>query len=203
TLYSLCLDYIKNHTEEIVSIEGVPFHPTIEVILNHVFTSTDSPLNSSFLSAVAKSYDDELRSANLPWTKVVLSKGASRSAIPSFIALSTEFPKFITHLDISRCNIDDDDLLLLKGFSNLKVLHMCHNPDISDIGISYLTNMAVSSFIGMPYLEGLNLSGLSRVTDKSLKCFRKLSSIIYLNISNTSVIDIVAQKFLTSLGFHQ
>lgn len=201
SLYSICLDYIKEHTEDIASLVGIPFSPVVEDIIHHLFT-TDTPLNSSILSVIADSHSKELREAQLTWSSLLLSKAAARTAAPALIAISKHFPKFITCLKLGQSNLGDQDILLLRGFTNLKTLHLGKNPNITDRGILYLTSIiSAAPSIGLPFLEDLHLSDLPGVTDKSLKFIGKIPTLRYIDISNTNITEFVAIQFLSKVGY--
>jgi hypothetical protein len=201
SLYLICLDYVKEHTEDITSLVGIPFSPIVEDIIQHLFT-TDTPLNSSILSVIADSHSKELREAQLTWSSLLLSKAAIRSAVPAFTAISKHFPKFITCLKLGQSNLDDQDILLLRGFTNLKTLHLGKNPNITDRGILYLTSIiSAAPSVGLPYLEDLHLSDLPGVTDKSLKFVGKIPTLGYIDISNTNITEFVALRFLSKIGY--
>lgn len=201
SLYSICLDYIKEHTEEIASLVGIPFSPVVEDIIQHLFT-TNTPLNSSILSVIADSHSKELREAQLTWSSLLLSKASIRSAVPALTAVSKHFPKFITCLKLGQSNFGDQDILLLRGFTNLKTLHLGKNPNITDRGILYLTSIiSAAPSIGLLYLEDLHLSELPGVTDKSLKFIGKIPTLKYIDISNTNITEFVALRFLSGVGY--
>jgi hypothetical protein len=201
-LYHICFNYIKDHTEDITSLEGVPFHPTVENLLEHLFKS-DIPLQSSILSVIADSHSKELREADLPWTRVSLT-GIIRPPAPALKAVSRHFPRFITCLDAELSFLCDDDIRLLGGLSNLKSLRLGRNPNITDRGISYIANVATSALpLGMPFLGDLHLNNLPYVTDKSLKYIGQLSTLTYIDISDTDIIKEVALKYLPTKGFKQ
>ncbi|KAI8639735.1 hypothetical protein BD408DRAFT_325877, partial [Parasitella parasitica] len=201
SLYSICFDYITNHTEDVVSLDGIPFRPVVENILQHLFT-TNTPLNSSILCAIADSHSKELRTAQFTWTSVLLSKAANRSAVPALTAISKHFPKFITCLKLGQSNLGDQDILLLRGFTNLKTLHLGNNPNITDRGVLYLASItSAAPSIGLPYLEDLYLSDLPGITDKSLKFIGKISTLLYVDISNTNITEVVALRFLHKMCY--
>lgn len=201
TLYSICFNYLKDHTEDITSLVGVPFSPIIENILDYLFSS-DVALNTSILSVIAESHSKELRKTNSYQTSITLEKAAVKSAIPSLIVISTFFPKFITSLDLKHCNLFNNDLLLLRGFSNLQTLDLSYNNQITDAGVTLIENIATSvNTGGMPYLENLRLCQLKYVTDKSLKFIAKISTLICVDISDTSIIAEVATRFLATKGY--
>ncbi|KAL9540577.1 hypothetical protein PS6_010696 [Mucor atramentarius] len=178
SLFSICFDYIKEHTEDIVSLEGIPFNPVVENLIQYLFTS-DTPLNSSILSVIAESHSKELREAQLTWSSLLLSKAANRSAVPALTAISKHFPKFITCLKLGQSNINDQDIFLLRGFTNLKTLHLGKNSNITDRGILYLTSIiSAAPSIGLPYLEDLHLNDLPGITDKSLKFIGKIPTLV-------------------------
>ncbi|KAL9559691.1 hypothetical protein MBANPS3_000314 [Mucor bainieri] len=200
-LFSICFDYIKEHTQDIVSLEGVPFNPVVEHLIQHLFTS-DTPLNSSILSVIAESHSRELRNAQLTWSSLLLSKAANRSAVPALTAISKHFPKFITCLKLGQSNISDQDIFLLRGFTNLKTLHLGQNPSITDRGILYLTSIiSAKPSIGLPYLEDLHLCDLPGITDKSLKFLGKIPTLLYMDISLTNITELVAIRYLPKMGY--
>ncbi|KAK4521376.1 uncharacterized protein ATC70_011991 [Mucor velutinosus] len=201
SLFSICFDYIKEHTQGIVSLEGVPFNPIVENLIQHLFTS-DTPLNSSILSVIAESHSKELRKAELAWSSLLLSKAANRSAVPALTAISKHFPKFITCLKLGQSNISNQDIFLLRGFTNLKTLHLGKNPKITDRGVLYLTSIiSAAPSIGLPYLEDLHLCDLPGITDKSLKFIGKIPTLVYIDISNTNITELVALRYLSKIGY--
>ncbi|CAO3648149.1 unnamed protein product [Mucor fragilis] len=203
SLFSICFDYIKEHTQDIVSLEGVPFHPVVEHLIHHLFTS-DTPLNASILSVIAESHSKELRKAQLTWCSILLSKAATRSAVPALTAVSKHFPKFITCLKLGQSNISDQDIFLLRGFTNLKTLHLGKNPSITDRGVLYLTSIiSAAPSIGLPYLEDLHLCDLPGITDKSLKFIGKIPTLVYIDISNTNITELVAYRYLARMGYNR
>ncbi|CEP13784.1 hypothetical protein [Parasitella parasitica] len=203
SLYSICFDYIKDHTEDIVSLDGIPFKPVVENILRHLFT-TNTPLNSSILSVIANSHPKDLREAQFTWTSVLLSKASNRSAVPALTAISKHFPTFITCLKLGQSNLGDQDILLLRGFTNLKTLHLGKNPNITNRGMLYLTSItSAAPNIRLSYLEELHLSDLPGITDKSLKFIGKISTLLYIDITNTNIIDVVALRFLKKIGYRR
>lgn len=201
SLFSICFDYIKEHTEDIVSLEGIPFNPVVKNLIQHLFTS-DTPLNSSILSVIAESHSKELREAQLTWSSLLLSKAANRSAVPALTAISKHFPKFITCLKLGQSNINDQDIFLLRGFTNLKTLHLGKNSNITDRGVLYLTSIiSAAPSIGLPYLEDLHLNDLPGITDKSLKFIGKIPTLVYIDISNTNITELVALRYLSKIGY--
>ncbi|KAI8058919.1 uncharacterized protein B0P05DRAFT_445033, partial [Gilbertella persicaria] len=197
SLYAICLDYLKHHSELISSFENVPFQPIVYTVLEHVFTST-LPLNTNLLGAVSR-FGHELRQLDTPWTRLVLSRAATgRSALPSLIATSQLCPQFITCLKLGSCGLRDQDLYRLKEFAHLQVLDVGHNPLITDRGVSYIVTMAT---LGIHGLQDLYLSHLPGVTDKSLKYVGQLESLVYLDLSKTDVTEQVATTYLTMQGF--
>ncbi|GAN03519.1 hypothetical protein MAM1_0042c02974 [Mucor ambiguus] len=203
SLFSICFDYIKEHTQDIVSLEGVPFSPVIEGLIQHLFTS-DTPLNPSILSVISESHSKELRKAQLTWSSLLLSKAANRSAVPALTAISKHFPKFITCLKLGQSNICNQDIFLLRGFTNLKTLHLGQNPNITDRGVLYLTSIiSAAPSIGLPYLEDLHLCDLPGITDKSLKFIGKIPTLLYIDISHTNITELVALRYLPKMGYRR
>ncbi|KAF1800149.1 hypothetical protein V8B55DRAFT_1544870 [Mucor lusitanicus] len=201
SLFSICFDYIKEHTQDIVSLEGIPFNPVVKNLIQHLFTS-DTPINSSILSVIAESHSKELRKAQLTWSSLLLSKAANRSAVPALTAISKHFPKFITCLKLGQSNISDQDIFLLRGFTNLKTLHLGKNPNITDRGVLLLTSIiSAAPSIGLPYLEDLHLCDLPGITDKSLKFIGKIPTLVYLDISHTNITELVALRYLSKMGY--
>lgn len=200
SLYQICFDYIKEHTKDIASLEGVPFYPIVQSLLEHIFRSS-IPLNSSILSIIADSYSKELRETNIPWGCVSLTN-VMKPITPSLKAISLHFPRFITHLNIERSGLMDDHIHLLGNLSNLKSLRLGWNSSITDRGISYIANIANSPLPrGMHFLQELHLNDLPHVTDKSLKYIGQLDMLIYIDISHTDIIKEVALKYLPTKGF--
>ncbi|KAI9485813.1 MAG: hypothetical protein EXX96DRAFT_20987 [Benjaminiella poitrasii] len=199
TLYTICFDYIKNHTNELTSLEGIPFIPVIENLLDFFFQS-DTSLNSAFLSLISQSHAKELRTAHLDWTYISLSS----QPVTSLKVLSACFPKFITYLNLSSCNLQDAHVPLLRTFTNLKVLDLAENVDMTDRTMIHIANLASSTTaIGLPFLEEVYLTCLRLITDKSLKYIPKLPNLLLIELSQTGVIDEVACHFLTNKGFKQ
>ncbi|KAI8078459.1 hypothetical protein BDF21DRAFT_420567 [Thamnidium elegans] len=174
TLYSICFNYIKDHTEDIVSLDGIPFKPVVENLIHYLVTS-DVPLNSSILSVISHSHSKSLRSANLRWTQ----------------------------LKIGKTDLEDNDIFLLSNFTNLKVLDFQKNQNITDRTVSYITTMSLntSNGRGLPYLEELYFDHVRGITDKSLKFFAKMTGLCYLSLSGTQVTKEVAETYLTSHGY--
>jgi hypothetical protein len=202
SLYQICFNYIKEHTEDITSLEGVPFYPTVEALLEHVLKSGIS-LHPRILSVIADSHSKELRDADLPWTYVYL-KGLIRPAVPSLKVISRHFPRFITCLCSDASILCDDDIRLLSSMSNLKRLFLTESTRITDRGVAYIANIATApSPGGMPFLEDLQLTRLPYVTDKSLKYIGQINSLTYIDISATDIIEEVALKYLPTKGFNR
>jgi hypothetical protein len=202
TLHSICFDYIKNHTEDLTSLDGVPYKPVVENLVKYLFTF-NIPLNSTVLSIIAHSHSKAIRSANLPWTQFVFQT-TTQSVHPMLKMISSHFPKFITHLRIGTTDLCDNDMYLLMGFTNLRVLDLKDNQNITDRGVSYLSGLAltnVSNGQGFPYLEEIYLDRIKGVTDKSLKFIGKLTSLSYVSLTGTQITSEVAIRFLTSRGF--
>ncbi|KAG2237376.1 hypothetical protein INT48_009504 [Thamnidium elegans] len=201
TLYSICFNYIKDHTEDIVSLDGIPFKPVVENLIHYLVTS-DVPLNSSILSVISHSHSKSLRSANLRWTQLNFD-GKINSIYPLLKAISFKFPKFITHLKIGKTDLEDNDIFLLSNFTNLKVLDFQKNQNITDRTVSYITTMSLntSNGRGLPYLEELYFDHVRGITDKSLKFFAKMTGLCYLSLSGTQVTKEVAETYLTSHGY--
>ncbi|KAI8390280.1 hypothetical protein BD560DRAFT_380514 [Blakeslea trispora] len=200
SLYSICLNYLKDHTEAISSLENIPFEPVVYSVLEHVFNRS-LPLNINILSVCSSTFPHELRRLNTPWTRLVLSRAAmGLSALPSLRMISEKFPCFITCLQLGRSGLGDDDLYLLRTMTNLQVLDLGQNPNITDRGVSYLVNMAtLASPYGMHHLEEVHLTDLPDLTDKCLKYIIKLN-VSYLNLSRTGITEEVAVHFLTRRG---
>ncbi|KAI8359084.1 hypothetical protein EDC96DRAFT_426234, partial [Choanephora cucurbitarum] len=199
SLYSICLNYVKDHTEAISSLENIPFD-IVHTVLKHLFT-TSASLNTNILSLSSLNCSDELRKLDVPWTRLVLSRAAiGSSALPGLMVISEKFPRFITCLQLGRSGLGDDDLYLLRTMTNLQVLDLSHNPNITDRGASYLVNMAtLPSPHGMHYLEEVYLTDLPDLTDKCLKHIIKLN-VSYLDLSRTGITEEVAIHFLTRRG---
>ncbi|KAI9267267.1 hypothetical protein EDC94DRAFT_499280, partial [Helicostylum pulchrum] len=201
TLYSICFDYIKVHTEEIVSLDGIPYKPVVENLIDFLVTS-EVPLNSSILSVISDSHSKSLRSANSRWTQLNYDSKIN-SVYPELKAISLKFPKFITHLKIGKTDLEDNDIFLLSNFTNLKVLDFQQNQNITDRTVSYITTMSlnISNGRGLPYLEELYFDHVRGITDKSLKFFAKMTGLCYLSLSGTQVTKEVAETYLTSQGY--
>lgn len=201
SLHSICFDYIKNHTEDLASLDGVPYKPVVEGLIKYLFTS-QIPLNSTVLSVIAHSHSKALRSANFSWTQLVFQT-TTQSVYPMLKMISSQFPKFITHLKIGTTDLCDDDIYLLSGFTNLRVLDLKDNQNITDRAVSYLSGIAtnISNGRGFPYLEELYLDRVKGVTDKCLKFIGKLVSLSYISLTGTQITSEVATKFLASRGF--
>ncbi|KAI7907387.1 uncharacterized protein BX663DRAFT_466022 [Cokeromyces recurvatus] len=206
TLYTICFNYIKNHTKDISSLEGIPFSPVVESLLDFLFKSK-IPLNSSILSIISQSHAQELRKADLDWTYLNLSQAFTISAIASLKTVSDCFPKFITCLNLSNCHIQDTHIPLLRAFINLKILDLTDNVDITDHTMIHIANMAThniinkDTFIGLPFLEEIYLTRLPLITDKSLKYIPKVTNLLFIDLSYTNVIQEVACHYLSIKGF--
>lgn len=201
TLYLICFNYIKTHSEDLTCLDGVPFKPTVENILKYLFTS-DAPLNSSILSVIPQSHSKALRSANFVWTQLIFEKLVF-SIHPMLITVSLDFPKFITHLKMGATDLCDDDMYMLSGFTNLQVLDLNENQNITDRTVSYITTMAlnISTGRGLPYLEKLYLDRVKGITDKSLKFFGKMNYLSFLSLTGTRITPHVAKAYLTAQGY--
>ncbi|KAI9362702.1 hypothetical protein BD770DRAFT_381605 [Pilaira anomala] len=201
TLYSICFDYIRTHTGEITSLEGIPFNPIIENLIEYLFTSKIQ-LNQSILSVIPHSHSKALRTANLIWTRLSFNT----PDLIMFSVLKTikrDMPRFITHLNIGATDLCDDDIYLLSGCTNLKALCFEFNQNITDRTVSYIATMTlnISNGRGLPYLEELNFNHVKGITDKSLKFFGKMKYISCLFLSGTQVTADVAKAYLVSQGF--
>ncbi|KAG2207922.1 hypothetical protein INT47_010906 [Mucor saturninus] len=201
TLYSICFDYIKTHSEDLTCLDGVPFKPVVENIVKYLFTS-DAPLNSSVLSVIPQSHSKALRASNSVWTQVVFEK-LRFSIQPMLKAMSHDFPKFITHLKMGATDLCDDDVFLLSGFTNLMVLDLKGNQNITDRTVSYITTMAlnISGGRGLPYLEKLYFDHVKGITDKSLKFFGKMLYLSFLSLTGTHITPHVAKAYLKAQGY--
>lgn len=201
TLHSICFDFIKTHSEDLISLEGIPYKPIVQNLIEYLFTS-DIPINESILSVITHSHSKALRSANLPWTRLNYEMHTF-SIYPRLQALSQYFPKFITHLKIGLTDLCDNDIHLLSGFTNLKVLDFAYNQNITDRTVSYITTMAlnISNGKGLPYLEELYFDHVKGITDKSLKFFGKLIYLCHVSLSGTGVTTDVAKTYLASHGY--
>lgn len=201
TLYSICFDYIKVHTEEIVSLDGIPFKPVVENLIHYLIES-EVPLNSSILSVISDSHSKSLRSADLRYTRLNFDLYVA-SVYPVLKVVSLRFPRFITHLKIGKTDLEDNDIFLLSNFTNLKVLDFEQNQNITDRAVSYIATMSLntSNGRGLPYLEKLYFDQVTGITDKSLKFFAKMTGLCYLSLSGTQVTKEVAETYLTSQGY--
>ncbi|GAA5815110.1 hypothetical protein MFLAVUS_008616 [Mucor flavus] len=201
TLYSICFDYIKVHTEEIVSLDGIPFKPVVENLI-HYLVESEVPLNSSILSVISDSHSKSLRSVDLRFTRLNFDAKVN-SVYPALKAVSLKFPKFITCLKIGKTDLEDNDIFLLSNFTNLKVLDFEQNQNITDRTVSYIATMSLntSNGRGLPYLEELYFDYVRGITDKSLKFFAKMTGLRYLSLSGTQVTKEVAETYLTSQGY--
>lgn len=197
TLYSICFDYIKNHTEELVSLEGVPYKPTIEHILKHVFTSADVPLNKSILTVVPQAHAKALRTAHLAWTRIML-QSLTCSVHPRLMTLSRDFPHFITHLKMGATDICDNDIHLLATMTNLLVLDLSDNQNITDRTVSYITTLSLRRLV---HLKELYFNNVKGITDKSLKFIGKLDALQKIYLTGTHVTESVAKTYLSSNGY--
>lgn len=202
TLYSICFDYIKTHSEDLTCLDGVPFKSTVENIVKYLFTS-DAPLNSSVLSVIPQTHSKALRSANFVWTQLVFEK-LLFSIHPMLKTVSRDFPKFITHLKMGATDLCDDDIFLLSGFTNLMVLDLKNNQNITDRTVSYITTMAlnISGGRGLPYLEKLYFDHVRGITDKSLKFFGKMIYLSFVSLTGTQITPHVARAYLEAQGYH-
>lgn len=201
TLYSICFDYIKTHTQDLTCLDGVPYKSIVENIIKYLFTS-DALLNSSVLSVIPHSHSKALRSANFVWTQLVFEK-LTFSIHPMLTTMSHNFPKFITHLKMGATDLCDDDMYLLGGFTNLMVLDLKENQNISDRAVSYITTMAlnISNSRGLPYLEKLYFDRVKGITDKSLKFFGKMIYLSFVSLTGTQITPHVAKAYLSSQGY--
>jgi hypothetical protein len=201
TLYSICFDYIKIHTEDIISLDGVPYKSTVENLVDYLFRS-GTPLNMSILSVISESHSKALRVAKLPWTQLAY-RTLNSSILPMLTAVASNFPKFITHLKLGTTDLCDEDIILFKDFSNLIVLDLNENQNITDRAISYLSTLVlnISYGNGLPYLDELYLDSVKGITDKSLKFIGKMHTLSYVSLTSTHVTSEVATTYLCSKGF--
>ena len=201
SLYTICFDYIKTHSEELVSLEGVPYKPTVENLVKYLFTSNVA-LNSSILSIVSNSHSKVLREAQYAWTRIAF-QSLSCSVYPRLRTLSEQFPNFITHLKMGATDLCDIDINLLTSLSNLRVLDLSENQNLSDRAVSYITIMALDTVggRGLRNLEELYLENVIKITDKSLKYLAKLENLTQVNLTGTKVTPDVCKPYLLSKGF--
>ncbi|CAO3657241.1 unnamed protein product [Mucor hiemalis] len=195
TLYAICFDYIKNHSEELVSLEGIPYKPTVENLVKHLFVS-EAPLNKSILAVLPQAHSKALRSANLAWTRI-LFQSLPCSVYPRLLTLSRHFPQFITHLKIGTTNVCDDDIYLFSHFTNLTVLDLSENQNISDRTVAYIMTLSDR----LVYLQELYLTKVKGITDKSLKFIGKLDALRKIYLTGTGVTESVAKSYLSSKGY--
>jgi len=108
--------------------------------------------------------------------------------------------------------IQNEDLVLLAKFADLKTLDLGNNPAITDAGLMYLAGLQLETLnlhrtgiegSGLRYLRSYQaLKGVSLkhtpLGDEGMKHFRHLGKLNWLNLSNTKITDDGLQH-LTSL----
>lgn len=197
SLYTICFDYIKNHTEALVSLEGVPYKPTVENLLKHVFTS-DVPLTTSFLTVVAQAHGKALRAAHLAWTRIMF-QSLPCSVYPRLMTLSRDFPHFITHLKMGSTDVCDDDIYLLARMTNLMVLDLSNNQNMTDRTVASIATLQQQQ--DLIHLKELYFDNVKGITDKSLKFIGKLDALQKVYLTGTRVTESVAKTYLSSKGY--
>ncbi|KAI8876806.1 hypothetical protein K501DRAFT_141834, partial [Backusella circina FSU 941] len=200
SLYDICFNYLKEHTEDITDLTGIPFDPVVKDLVSSLFLSEKSKLNNSILAVVGKSHGAYLRKLKAGWTAIDLVKGTSEgSELPTLVYLSKNFPKYVTRLCLSYSDIQDDDILLLNGFTYLISLNMDCSPNITDSSITYLTRMNENN--NLPFLESIFMANNKQITDRSLRYIARMKTVCFVNLSNTGVTTEIAMMYLSKQGF--
>ncbi|KAG1441186.1 hypothetical protein G6F56_011599 [Rhizopus delemar] len=196
SLYSICLHYIVENNNELTSLEGVPFKPFVQDILQGLFHS-EKPLDKSTLSLIGKAHGSQLSQVRHGWTSVSLSLlTPANSGRLAFQFLSNELSSFIVSLDLSNTDVSDEQIHLLKHFSHLQTLDLSRLIFLTDIGLLYL------SLLKLPLLKRLELADNRGITDKSLSYLSSLD-LDSIDLSNTLILEKVADIYLARFGFSQ
>ncbi|KAI8997562.1 hypothetical protein BDB01DRAFT_707554, partial [Pilobolus umbonatus] len=202
SLYDICFDYLKQHTDCIVDLHGTPYRPFIENILLYLFTS-DTPLHPTILPVIGQSHGPYLSSSPPEWTSLHFSQiPVIGSSLPALKYISTHMATYITQLDMSTTDIEDDDISLLNGFLYLTCLDLSSTA-ITDRTLSYLAlmNQAREGYRGLPKLSELYLNNNHLVTDKCLKYLGKMESLTTVDLTGTQVTPQVILIYFRSLNF--
>jgi hypothetical protein len=199
SLYDICFNYLKEHTEDITDLIGIPFDPVVKDLVSSLFVSETPKLNSSILSVVGKCHGAYLRKLKPEWTTVDLFKGTLEgSELPTLVYLSKSFPKYVTRLCVSYSDIQDDDILLLNSFTHLTSLNMDYSPNITDTCITYVARMNENN--NLPFLESIFLANNKQITDRSLRYIARMKTLCFVNLSNTGVTPEIAMRYLSKQG---
>ena len=103
----------------------------------------------------------------------------------------------LTHLNLSYCNIYDDDLRSISSsIEHLAYLDLSENNEISDTGISYLLPLAET-------LCNINLHGCGKLTDDALGHLSLMCNLNVLDISGSLITDNGLSLFASFLSINK
>ena len=148
------------------------------------------------ISPARESVVAKLRAANFPVLQVAEESPYLEVRIPGRDSLTkndlkqlNDIRKQLVALDLSRSNLTDDMLSVVKGFPHLQKLFLSQT-NITDEGLKYLQNLE--------FLEYLNLYNTA-VTDEGLEQLKGLSRLKNLYLWQTQASNEGAQSLMASL----
>lgn len=148
------------------------------------------------ISPARESVVAQLRADNFPVLQIAEGSPYLEVRIPGRDSLTkndlkqlNDIRKQLVVLDLSRSNLTDDMLSIVKGFPHLQKLFI-NQTNITDDGLKHLQNLE--------FLEYLNLYN-TPVTDEGLEQLKGLNRLKNLYLWQTQASDEGAQKLMTSL----
>ncbi|KAI7862293.1 hypothetical protein BDF14DRAFT_1857750 [Spinellus fusiger] len=202
SLYTLCIMYLTQHSHSIVDLEGIAYEPYIADLLKRIFSKGEY-IHPSILTLIGETHGEDLRKDSHYGTIELITASFVHEQRNVLRYIATLFPSFVCRLNLSGTNVNDHDMTLLNGFTNLVVLDL-GNTLVGDEGVAHLCRMAVKGGNVDPrrieHLEILSLACNTTVTDKTLLYLHHLKRLKGIDLSFTSVTD-VSLTYLSRFDF--
>ncbi|KAI9031751.1 hypothetical protein CLU79DRAFT_729954 [Phycomyces nitens] len=203
SLYDICIQYLVDNSEFITDLEGVPYNPYISDLMNSLFSSRGKRLTSNILNVIGTSQGEGLRKDKKYGTIELTKHAFAFNQTNALHYIANWLPRFVCRLNLSHTNINDNDILLISGLTNLSVLDLSYTY-VGDQGVGHLCRMADESRSGgcvrISFLEMLSLAGNDGVSDACLLNLPNIKSLTALDLSYTQVTN-VATVVLSRTGY--
>ncbi|KAI8150008.1 hypothetical protein BJV82DRAFT_585446 [Fennellomyces sp. T-0311] len=183
TLYAICLETIADHADSIAEWSGIPFDPFVLDILRAI-GEKPGRIKPSIFEGIGYAHGHLLPNHEGAISLAGRHESAMLNAVHAM-------PRFITHLNLSDMQgLGDGSIHHLKECIHLKVLDISR-VDLTDMGVAHIwrmTDLTVSD-LGLKSLQVLGLAG-NQLSDRCLKHLVKISTLIGIDLSHTSVTDV-------------